>query len=107
MSASSTTPLRIPIYTPIVTRNTQGSLIEFKWFNPDFAVERLRVIIMPSQQEYIVHPHTTSFKIQVGSEPIPWKAYVQFLLVGTWYPLCEFHPVSTGMFGGGSRTVVI
>ncbi len=106
MSASSTTPIQIPIYTPTVTRNAQGSLIEFNWFNPDFAVERLRVILMPSQQEYIVHPQTTSFKIQVGPEPIPWKAYVQFLLVGTWYPLCEFHPVSTGMFGG-SRAVVI
>lgn len=90
------TQLRIPIYTPTITRNTHGYLIEFKWFNPDFTVERLRLILMPSHQEYIILPQTTSFKIQVGPEPVPWKAYVQFLLGGTWYPLCEFHPVSTG-----------
>jgi hypothetical protein len=86
----------IPIYSPLVSYNTSGTLIEFKWINPDFAVERLRLTLMPSQQEYIVHHSTTTFKIQVGFEPIPWKASVQYFLNETWHPLCEFHPVRRG-----------
>lgn len=90
----------IPVYSPHVKRSISGSLIEFNWSNPDFAVEKLRLILMPSQQEYFIQPHTTVFKVQVGPEPVPWKAYVQFLYIGTWYPLCEFHPVKIGVFSG-------
>lgn len=90
----------IPVYYPHVSRTALGSLIEFNWSNPDFAVEKLRLILMPSQQEYFIQPHTTVFKIHVGLEPVPWKACIQFLFVGTWHPLCEFHPVKIGPFSG-------
>lgn len=90
----------IPVYSPHITRSNSGLLIEFKWHDLDFTVEKLRLILIPSQQEYFLQPNTSIFKIYVGLEPVPWKAHVQFLLEGIWSPLCEFHPVKIGPFSG-------